>query len=234
VIIWIDADAAPFEVKEIIFRAARRLNVETILVANQPMALPGNAPMVKAIAVREGANMADRYIAAHASGEDIVITADIPLAGDLVANSITVIDPRGEIYSADNIAARLSVRNFMDELRGAGQTLRGNRPYDARHKQAFASALDRALTRALRRERMQKPTSGINSGAAANSNSDSSNTDDTNSNTDDYNSNTGTSERNTDNSGSSLETGNREAANPDLGIQLDDANKPSGSGESTR
>lgn len=157
--IWIDADAAPFEVKEIIFRAARRLNIETILVANQPMALPGNAPMVKSIAVREGANMADRYIAAHASGYDIVITADIPLAGELVAGAITVIDPRGELYTPDNIAARLSVRNFMDDLRGAGQTLRGNRPYDARNKQAFASALDRAVTSALRRERQQKPLS---------------------------------------------------------------------------
>lgn len=155
--IWIDADAAPFEAKEIIFRAARRLNIETILVANTPLALPGNAPMVKSIAVREGANMADRYIAAHAAGEDVVITADIPLAGDLVTNSITVIDPRGEIYTPDNIAARLSVRNFMDDLRGAGQTLRGNRPYDERHKQAFASALDRALTLALKRERNKKP-----------------------------------------------------------------------------
>lgn len=157
--IWIDADAAPFEVKEIIFRAARRLNIETILVANQPMALPGNAPMVKSIAVREGANMADRYIAAHASGYDIVVTADIPLAGELVAGAITVIDPRGELYTPDNIAARLSVRNFMDDLRGAGQTLRGNRPYDDRNKQAFASALDRAVTSALRRERQQKPSS---------------------------------------------------------------------------
>jgi uncharacterized protein YaiI (UPF0178 family) len=157
--IWIDADAAPFEVKEIIFRAARRLNVETMLVANQPLALPGNAPMVKAIAVREGANMADRYIVAHATTDDIVITADIPLAGDLVAKNITVIDPRGEVYTPDNVAARLSVRNFMDDLRGAGHTLRGARPYDARNKQAFASALDRALTQALKRS-PRPPASG--------------------------------------------------------------------------
>ena len=151
--IWIDADAAPYEVKDIIFRAARRLEVETILVANQPMALPGNAPMVKAVVVREGANMADRYIALHADGNDLVITADIPLAGDLVAKQITVIDPRGEVYTPDNIAARLSVRNFMDDLRGAGHTTRGSRPYDARDKQAFASSFDRALTQALKRSR---------------------------------------------------------------------------------
>jgi uncharacterized protein YaiI (UPF0178 family) len=167
--IWIDADAAPFEVKEIIFRAARRLNVETILVANQPLALPGNAPMVKAIAVREGANVADRYIVAHAAGDDIVITADIPLAGDLVAKNITVIDPRGEMYTPDNVAARLSVRNFMDDLRGAGQTLRGARPYDARHKQAFASALDRALTQGIKRAERQKTASESNAPGEASS-----------------------------------------------------------------
>ena len=151
--IWIDADAAPYEVKEIIFRAARRLNIETILVANQPMALPANAPMVKSIVVREGANMADRYISLHATLDDVVITADIPLAGELVNKDVTVIDPRGEVYTPDNIAARLSVRNFMDDLRGAGHTLRGSRPYDARNKQAFASSLDRALTQAQKRER---------------------------------------------------------------------------------
>lgn len=151
--IWIDADAAPFEVKEIIFRAARRLKIETLLVANQSIGLPSNAPMVKAITVREGANMADRYIAQNASDEDLVITADIPLAGELVEKKITVIDPRGEVYTPDNIAARLSVRNFMDDLRGAGHTLRGNRPYDDRDKQAFASSLDRALTQALKRQR---------------------------------------------------------------------------------
>ncbi|MCC6509056.1 MAG: YaiI/YqxD family protein, partial [Pirellulaceae bacterium] len=148
--IWIDADAAPFEVKEIIFRAARRLNVETIMVANQSLALPLNAPMVSCITVSEGANMADRFIAKNATGHDLVITADIPLAGQLVESAITVIDPRGEIYTADNIAARLSVRNFFDDLRGAGETLRGNRPYSDRDKQAFASAFDRALTRALK------------------------------------------------------------------------------------
>lgn len=151
--IWIDADAAPYEVKDIVFRAARRLAVETILVANQPMALPSNAPMVKSVVVREGANMADRYIAQHAEGDDLVITADIPLAGDLVAKQVTVIDPRGEVYTPDNIAARLSVRNFMDDLRGAGHTTRGSRPYDDRDKKAFASAFDRALTRALKRSR---------------------------------------------------------------------------------
>ncbi len=154
--IWIDADAAPFEVKEIIFRASRRLKLETILVANQSMALPHNAPTVRLVTVREGANMADHYIVEHASRFDIVITADIPLAARLVEQSITAIDPRGEIYDSNNIASRLSIRNFMDDLRGSGTSTRGSRPYDERDKQAFASSFDRSLTRALRNESLHK------------------------------------------------------------------------------
>lgn len=149
--VWIDADAAPFEVKEIVFRAARRLGFETILVANQSIALPENLPLARSIVVREGANMADRYISLNANCDDIVITADIPLAGELVAKEILVIDPRGDVYTADNVAARLSMRNFLDVLRGAGETLRGNRPFDARDKQSFAGALDRALARKMPR-----------------------------------------------------------------------------------
>lgn len=149
--IWIDADASPFDVKEIIFRAARRLKVETILVANTSLALPANAPMVKCITVREGANEADRYIALNAAVYDLVITADIPLAGQLVEAGVTVIDPRGEHYTADNIAARLSVRNFLDDMRGAGESIRGQAPFGERDKQAFANAFDRALTKALKK-----------------------------------------------------------------------------------
>ncbi len=148
--IWIDADASPLEVKEVIFRAARRLNVETILVANQSLGTPAGAAMIKCITVREGANMADKYIVEHASGSDIVVTADIPLAGQLVEKGITVIDPRGEHFTADNMAARLSVRNFLDDLRGAGETIRGQAPYGQKDKQAFANAFDRALTKALK------------------------------------------------------------------------------------
>ena len=148
--IWIDADAAPYEVKEIIFRAARRLGVQTVLVANSPLPIPGNAPTVSAVVVREGANVADKYIADHAESMDIAITADIPLASLLVAKNVMTIDPRGELYSADNIASRLSVRNFMDDLRGSGQTIRGSRPYDERNKKEFASTFDRCLARGLR------------------------------------------------------------------------------------
>ena len=145
--IWIDADAAPFEAKEVIFRAARRLKIETIMVANQPLGLPFNAPMVKQVTVREGANEADRYIVQASEAGDIAITADIPLAALLVDKHVNVIDPRGEQYTSDNIRSRLSMRDFLDGLRGAGEVTRGSRPYDARDKKAFAAALDRLLAK---------------------------------------------------------------------------------------
>ena len=149
--IWIDADAAPRDVKEIIFRAARRLKVDTILVANQPLGLPPNASMVSSVTVSEGANEADKYIVEHAEVGDIVITADIPLAALLVEKSVDAIDPRGEKYTADNIRTRLSVRDFMDDMRGAGAVTGGSRPYDEKDKKAFAATFDSTLTRALRK-----------------------------------------------------------------------------------
>ena len=148
--IWIDADAAPFEVKEIVFRAARRLKVETVLVANQTLAPPPNAPTVRVVTVRDGANVADKYIVEHSQVGDLVITADIPLASDLVTKQVVAIDPRGEEYNADNIASRLSMRNFMDGLRGAGTITGGSRPYDELNKKAFAATFDRLLHRLLR------------------------------------------------------------------------------------
>ena len=149
--VWIDADAAPFEVKDVIYRAARRLRFRAILVANQTIGLPLNAPTVSTVTVREGANVADQYIVDHSQRGDLAITADIPLASQLVAKQIAVIDPRGDEYTADNIASRLSVRNFMDDLRGAGAISGGSRPYDARDKKAFAAAFDRLLTKLLRK-----------------------------------------------------------------------------------
>ena len=148
--VWIDADAAPREVKEIVFRAARRLNLDTVLVANQPIATPRNAPTVSAVTVRDGANVADQYICKHASQGDLVVTADIPLAAQLVGQDVAVVDPRGTQYHADNIASRLSIRNLMDDLRGAGAVSGGNRPYGDPDKRAFAATFDRLLTK-LRR-----------------------------------------------------------------------------------
>ncbi len=151
--LWIDGDAAPVDVKEIVFRAARRLQLETILVANQKIWTPGNAPTVSSIVVRDGANVADRYIVAMSEPGDLAVTADIPLAADLVAKGVDVIDPRGQQYTADNINERLAMRHFMDELRGAGVTTSGSAPYDNKDKQAFAAALDRTLTRLIKRNR---------------------------------------------------------------------------------
>ncbi|QDS91149.1 hypothetical protein EC9_53690 [Rosistilla ulvae] len=148
--IWIDADAAPMDVKQIVFRAAKRLDVETILVANRMMEVPASLSMVRSIQVREGADQADRYIAAEGQRGDLAITADLPLAGDLVEKGLFVIDPRGEEYSPETITSRLSMRNFMDDLRGAGMVVGRTAPYGETDKKAFAATFDRLLTRALR------------------------------------------------------------------------------------
>jgi uncharacterized protein YaiI (UPF0178 family) len=148
--LWIDADAAPREVKEICFRASERLRLPTILVANQRLQLPLGYRYLSAVRVDGGPDVADRYIAEHAVAGDVAVTADIPLAALLVPKRVVVLDPRGQEYSTGNIGERLSVRNFMDNLRGTGVETGGPAAYGSREKQAFANALDRALTRALR------------------------------------------------------------------------------------
>lgn len=149
--LWLDADAAPRDVKEICYRASERLQLETVLVANQRLQLPPGYVHLSAVRVDGGPDVADRYIAENAELADVVVTADIPLAALLVPKGIVVLDPRGETYTLESIGERLSVRNFMDGLRGAGVETGGHAAYGARDKQAFANALDRALTRALRR-----------------------------------------------------------------------------------
>lgn len=148
--IWVDADAAPREVKELVFRAAKRLQVETILVANQRLQPPAGNPLVTAVRVDGGPDIADQYIAEHAELGDLVVTQDIPLAALLVPRQIVVLDPRGEEHTAETIGERLSIRDFMDRVRLAGGVTGGPPPFDARARQAFAGALDRALTRLLR------------------------------------------------------------------------------------
>jgi uncharacterized protein len=148
--LWIDADAAPRDVKEIVYRAARRLELETVLVANQRLQVPPGNPFVSAIRVDGGPDEADRYISEHAEPRDVAVTADIPLAAVLVEKGVAVIDPRGEEYSEGNVGERLAVRDFMEGLRGAGVETGGARPYGPKDRQSFAGALDRVLTRALR------------------------------------------------------------------------------------
>jgi uncharacterized protein YaiI (UPF0178 family) len=149
--LWIDADAAPRDVKEICYRVSERLSLPTVLVANQRVQLPVGYKHLSAVRVDGGPNVADRYIAEHAVAGDLAITADIPLAALLVPNRVTVLDPRGEEYTAERIGERLSVRNFMDGLRSSGVETGGHAPYGAKDKQAFANALDRAVTRLSRR-----------------------------------------------------------------------------------
>lgn len=149
--IWIDADAAPRDVKDIVFRAAKRLELQTIMVANQRLPKPLDNPFISTVLVQGGPDVADQHIVDHASPGDLAITADIPLAALLVEKGVVVIDPRGELYDEENVRERLSVRDFMESLRGSGVETGGARPYGAKEKQAFAGALDRVLTAALRK-----------------------------------------------------------------------------------
>ena len=148
--LWIDADAAPRDVKEIVYRVARRLELETVLVANQRLQVPPGTRYVSAVRVAGGPDEADRYIAEQAQAGDVAVTADIPLAALLVEKGVAVIDPRGEEYTTENVGERLAVRDFMDGLRGSGVETGGSRPYGPKDKQSFASALDRVLTRVMR------------------------------------------------------------------------------------
>src|SRR3954466_12291648 len=152
--IWIDADAAPRDVKEIVFKAARRLEVEAARGANPWLTPPPGNPFVTVVRVAGGMDVADRHIADHAEPGDVAITADIPLAARLVEKQVAVIDVRGEEYTEENVSDRLATRDLMDGLRGTGLLEPGGpRPYSQKDKQTFAATLDSVLTRVLRRRR---------------------------------------------------------------------------------
>ena len=155
--IWVDADAAPRDVKELVSRAARRLDVPAILVANSHLQTPPGNPRVSAVWVDGGPDVADRHIAEHAEPGDLVVTQDVPLAAELVPRGVAVLDPRGEEHTPETIGERLSVRDFMEDARMAGLVTGGPPPYDARARQAFAAALDRILTRLARTARRDEP-----------------------------------------------------------------------------
>lgn len=148
-IIWIDADACPNMIKEIVFRAAERLKVETVLVANQPLRVPPST-LLRAVQVPQGFDGADKHIVASMSAGDLVITADIPLAANVIGKGGLALNPRGELYTKENIRERLSLRNFMDELRGGGVNTGGPAPLGVKDKQLFANGLDATLAK-LRR-----------------------------------------------------------------------------------
>lgn len=159
--IWIDADAAPRDVKELVFRTSTRLKLEVVLVANQSIRVPETGGRISSVAVPDGANIADRYIAENSQPGDIAITADIPLAAQLVEKKVYVIDPRGEEYDDRNVLGRLAARDFLDAARGAGMELSGPAPYSPKDRKAFASALDRVLTRAIKAMAKVQPGSTL-------------------------------------------------------------------------
>lgn len=142
--IWIDADACPKAIKEILFRAAERRKIQTYLVANRSMYVP-RSEYLQSIQVPDGFDVADNRIAQEVSPEDLVITADVPLAAIIVEKGATAINPRGTLYTEENVQERLSIRNFMQDLRDSGVTTSGPRPFGSKDKQNFAQALDRIL-----------------------------------------------------------------------------------------
>ena len=145
--IWVDADACPRDVKDLVFRASTRLQIPVQVVANKFMHVP-DSPLIRMVQVAGGPDMADDHIVAHAVAGDLAVTADIPLAARLVAKAVIVLNPRGEEYDAENIGERLSVRDFLTEARDNGVVTGGPSAYGPKDKQRFANALDRALHRA--------------------------------------------------------------------------------------
>ncbi|MEZ4743948.1 MAG: YaiI/YqxD family protein [Bdellovibrionota bacterium] len=147
--VWLDGDACPKMVKEIVFRASLKRKVEVLLVANANMSIPKN-PLISIKVVGSDFNEADQYIIENSLFHDLVITADVPMAAELVEKNVTVMTPRGKIFNKDNIADALSNRNLMEELRGAGLASGGPAPLGLKDKEKFANSFDRELTRLLR------------------------------------------------------------------------------------
>ncbi len=147
--IWVDADACPAVIKGILFKAAERTGVELTLVANKPMRMPSSL-YIKLIQVKSGFDVADNEIVKRLSVGDLVITSDIPLAAEVIEKGGFVLDPRGELYSAENIRARLNMRDFMDTLRASGVDTGGPPALNQSDRQSFANHLDKLLTKYAR------------------------------------------------------------------------------------
>lgn len=147
--IWVDADACPKLVKEVIFKTSFRLQLPVCLVANAYMAVPRDS-LITSIQVEQGADVADFYIVEHCTEKDLIVTADIPLASLIVEKGATAINPRGELYTEENINERLSVRDFMQDLRDSGVDTGGPPPFGPKDKEKFANSIDRILTKMLK------------------------------------------------------------------------------------
>jgi uncharacterized protein YaiI (UPF0178 family) len=145
--IWVDADACPVVVRDILFRAANRTGVQLTLVANQPLSTPPS-PNINALQVARGFDVADDEIVRRLVAGDLVITSDIPLAAEVIDKDGHALSPRGELFTAENIRARLNMRDFLDTMRASGvQPDSGPPAFSQRDKQAFANNLDRLLTK---------------------------------------------------------------------------------------
>ncbi len=142
--IWVDADACPVVIKEILYRAAQRWKHPLILVANQMLRTPPS-PFIRAVQVHRGFDVADDYIVQHTSPGDLVITGDIPLASQVLAKGGMVLNPRGERYTPETIGERLAMRDMMEELRSAGIEAGGPAPFSQSDRHAFARVLDQVL-----------------------------------------------------------------------------------------
>ena len=143
--IWVDADACPKVIKEILYRAAERVRVPLTLVANRPLWVP-RSPYIKTRTVPAGFDVADQEIVDEIQPEDLVITADIPLAAAVIEKGGLALNPRGELYTENTVRERLSVRDFMDELRGSGVVTGGPPEFSQGDRKEFANALDRILS----------------------------------------------------------------------------------------
>ena len=142
--IWVDADACPKVIKEILFRAADRTQVPLALVANQQIPVP-RSPHIRSIQVASGFDVADNYIVQQAEAGDLVITADIPLADEIITKGALALNPRGELYTRENIRQRLNMRDFMETMRASGVETGGPPAFSQADRMAFANQLDRLL-----------------------------------------------------------------------------------------
>lgn len=157
--IWVDADACPVVIKEILFKAAERTGVQMTLVANQPMRIP-SSPCINFVLVGAGSDVADNEIVKRLGLGDLVITADIPLAAAVIEKGGHALNPRGELYSTENIKSRLSMRDFMDTLRASGVETGGPPVLNHNDRQAFANQLDKFLAKVATGKNIKKRKSG--------------------------------------------------------------------------
>lgn len=150
--IWVDADACPGVIKDILFRAAQRTGTALVLVANHPLTVPPT-PNIRAIQVSGGFDVADDEIVQHLIAGDLVITADLPLAYEVLERGALALNPRGELYDKSTIRAKVNMRDFMETMRASGEHTGGPKPLSQADRQAFGNQLDTLLTRARRKAR---------------------------------------------------------------------------------